>query len=365
MNNRQVQILLCLGGAWLLLAAAACEYNPPPEILSSTPKAGGSMALEGTAEIRFTEPIDPATLTATLYPRELDIDWELKPDCVDVDHDDCVEPVIGPCTVADGCDEATLTLLEGDNGFRFSPASPLGIGGFVLRVAAGLADPDGNDYTLPQDLSFFATPTGERRPTTFESGVVMTWMTLDEPFPFDLQVYWRLDVDPETGDFVGGGCDGDAKDPNTAEQQDYDYTDWYPAIYEMDGFHVVYTGNVQDVDVRVEGGGSQPGWYLRTNPFHILNVAMPGYIEVIGGTIDMSIIWNEELQRHEIIDGTLQAEEIYLLSPDVAPTEEVSANVYGYRLFPEEITAEAEERDNQATWDLCLSDETDAYFPNP
>jgi len=365
MRNDKNRVLLPVLAALLLTGSGACEYDPPPEIKLTIPKAGGSILLDGTLEIRFTEPIDPSTLSVTLYPRELDADWELKPDCDDVDHDDCVEAVAGPCTVDTDCADAVLTLLEGNDGFRFAPASPLAIGGFVLRVASGLTDPDGNDYTLPQDLSFFATPTGERRPTTFESGVVMTWMTLDKPFPFDLQVYWRLDIDPETGDFYGGGCDGDAKDPDTVEQADYEYTEWYPAPYEMNGFHVIYTGNVQDVDVKVEGGDSKPGWYLATNPFYILNLALPGYIEVIDGTIDMSIVWNDEMQRHEVIDGTLQAREIYLLSPDAKPTKEVSAKVYGYRLYPEEMAAQAAERGNQTTWDLCLSDEPDTYFPDP
>ncbi len=315
----------------LACSAAACVYDPPPEILSSTPGIG-AVTTDADADIvvAFTEPIDPATLEATLYLRKLDEEGELLPACNGAKKD-CIQPLAGPCTGRGDCPNAVLTLSRDDTLLTFDPDEDFKIGEYVLRIEAGLKDLDGNPTGVPYDVVFFVSQVGTGGATTFQPGVFLAWMDLEQPFDFPIETYWHMRVEEETGKVWGGGCDGDPIDPKG--QRIFDHELWKPVPYlDQEGFKFVFLALVQDAQVQDQDGNPKEGFILETHPFYIY-CAEPE-VEVMDGRITVSIYY-DETEGRDVMVGRMNSDETYILGADHAYL--ASGKVFGYRLHPDEV----------------------------
>ena len=319
----------------LALSFTACEYNPPPEILTSTPGLGTVTSdVAGDIVITFTEPVKRESVEAALYRRKLNEDGELLPRCQGGETKGCVVPLAGPCNVRDECQGGTLVLSPDFTKLTMNPDQEFNPGWYVLRLAAGLEDMDGNATGVPLDLYFYVSPLGTMGPTDFQPGVLLTWLDLDEPLEFPIQVYWHIRVDPDTGLFYGGGCDGDLIDPDGEEIKNHEY--WKPVPYlDQEGFKIIFNGLVQNAKVEDDQGNLKDGYVLETEPFYIY-CAQP-QVEVFDGMISVTILYDEELGR-EVINGTLRSDETYIFdTPAHTNPQQASGVMWGYRLRPEEV----------------------------
>jgi len=315
----------------LMFSVTACVYNPPPEIQSSTPGIGAVTTDAGTdIVVRFTESVDPQTLRASLFLRRLNEEGELLPAC-NGRGGDCIEPLAGPCTRSGDCPNATLNLSQEDTVLTFDPDEDFKIGEYVLRIEAGLKDLDGNASGIPYDVMFFVSKVGTGGVTTFQPGVYLAWMDLEQPFNFPIETYWHMRVEEDNGKVWGGGCDGDLIDPDG--ERLFDHELWKPVPYlDQEGFKFVFLALVQDAAVQDQEGNPQQGFILETHPFYIY-CAQPE-VEVMDGRITVSIYYDTQMGR-EVMYGRMNSDETYILGADHASV--ASGTVFGYRLHPDEI----------------------------
>lgn len=313
------------------VSLAACVYDPPPEILGSTP-ASGAVTTKADMDIvvRFSEPIDPDSLRASLFLRKLDEEGELLPEC-GREARDCIEPLAGPCTRQGECANAALTLSQADTMLTFDPGDDFKIGEYVLRIDAGLEDLAGNVTGVPYDVVFFVSRVGMGGATGFQPGVYLAWMDLEQPFNFPIETYWHMRVESDSGKVWGGGCDGDLVDPEG--QRIFDHALWEPVPYlDREGFKFVFLALVQDAQVQDREGNPKDGFVLETHPFYIY-CAQPE-VEVMDGRLTVSIYHDETMDR-EVMHGRMNSDETYILGAERASV--ASGVVFGYRLHPDEI----------------------------
>ena len=319
----------------LALSFTACEYDPPPEILASIPALGTVTGdTTGDVVITFSEAVKRESVEATLFRRKLDENGELLPRCQAGETEGCLEPLAGPCTVKEDCQGGTLVLSTDFTRLTLNPDKDFAPGEYQLRLAAGLEDLSGNATGVPIDLFFYVSPLGTIGPTDFQPGVFMTWLDLDEPFYFPIEVYWDIHVDPDEGWIYGGGCDGDPTNPDGERILDHEF--WAPNPYlETEGFKLIFNGLVQNAQVEDEDGNLQDGYVMATEPFYIY-CAQP-QVEVYDGMISVTILYDEELGR-EVIKGTLRSDETYIFdTPAHSHPYEASGAMWGYRLRPDEV----------------------------
>ena len=315
----------------------ACTYDPPPAIESSVPEDAGIMDDDGGITVVFTESVDRSTLRVILYRSQTlyNAEGELFPECSETRSDNCLEKLIGPCTPGRRCDGARMTLDQKTTRLGVTPAEKLPVGQYVLRMATGLADLKGNDTGVPLDLTFSTSPCGEDGPTTFESGVLLTWLDLTEPLSYPLELYWILEVNQATGQITGTACDSD---PDGVDHVNHDQEKWYPWPYTYkNGYSFEFTGRVCDTVIEDGNGGEKNGYYLETNPFR-LYAGPPVEVEVANGTIGVAIIYDDELGRYEA-NGVIRSPETYILSSSESGGESQVASgvLYGYSLTQDEI----------------------------
>ena len=397
----------------VLLPIIACEYDPPPEIVSSVPERGGNMVGgDGNLEIEFSEAVKPETLELGLWTLQLDEEQELLPPCSSEKTEQCSKRLAGPCrfdlssdpTISDqdrclcsliqSCPGAEISLqLDCRNFVKYqsscektdqgvesrentslltvNPKQDLGIGTYVLRVSAGLADLSGHDTGAPLDFTFGVTPDvgntdGDQAdgdtadgdeggaPTGFESGVFVSWMDLDQPFDYPLEVYWIFEVNPNTGRVTGTGCDADPIDVNNWNRDLHKHEEVMPYPYYVSGYYFNFTATVSDIDV-----DGEPGYYFDTDPFVIYS-ATPITVEVADGKIQVSIVYDETLGREKMV-GLLNSPETYVFGDHTNKEPSVASGaVYGYRLTEEEVTALKE-----AFPDAYGKCESRDYVPSP
>ena len=337
----------------LLVAVAcltsACEYDPPPAVLNSQPDVGSATNdMSASIVVHFTEPINRESLEVTFSSRKLDEEGHLLPWCESGQTKKCNTLLAGPCTPRGECPGAIMILNNDFTEMTFDPDEDLRIGEYLLRISAGLEDMDGNSTEVPYDVFFFASPTGTVGPTTFQPGVFISWLDLDKPFKFPLEVYWHIRVDPDTGSIYGGGCDGDLIDPDG--ERIFDHELWKPVPYlEDDGFKFVFSGLAQDAQIQDEEGDLHDGHSLITSPFYIY-CAQPE-VEVMDGSIVVSVVHDEDLGR-EVMRGMLNSDETYIFdTPEHSHPNEASGVLYGYRLIGDEIGP-------GKAWEDCADDET-------
>ena len=423
-----VRFFLAVLLAALCFPSVSCRYDPPPEILSTSPESGAGATQDTVLRVRFSEPINPATLQVVMWRqmgRLFDEDGQLYPPCGEGQTEQCVHQWMGPfrldqgdlfndlddvcscrvrmdfqntvvelrqdcrayqfyqdwacrsfsqgaeelcreftngepgeCTLAAQADAAVwkqtnLAMTENITELTIDPAGLMPLGSYLLQIWTGLADLDGNDTGAPLELFFGVTPTGALAPTDFRSGVFLTWLDLSEPLAYPLEVIWIVNVDPDTGLVVGSGCDADPQDI-TIDHTNHEVSDWFPWPYVYDlGYNFPIDGQVQNIEV--EGVS---GYNFRTNPFRIY-AGPPIEVEVMDGTIEANIFYNEALGRQEL-NGFLNSPETYILSSrESGGTPEVARGVvYGFRLTEEEVALY--ENGHAHAWGVCVSPDEDA-----
>lgn len=325
---------LLLVWAWV----TACSYDPPPDILRSRPAAGAIIA-DGSIPlvVDFTERVEPDSLGLVLGPRKTDAEGRLLPWCGEEQSPEatgCIHPWTGPCTVGGACSGGSIQLAAGATRVTVVPDTVLAVGEYVLRIQEGLEDAAGNSTGVPYDLYFFVSPTGTLGPTSFQPGVILTWMELDQPFYFPLEVYWHVQVDPDTGRVWGGACDGDPIDPDA--ERVYDHEAWRPVSnLEDEGFKFVFEGVVQDARVQDREGVPRDGWIFESRPFYIY--ASQPQVEVMDGRVSFAVYYDAQAGR-EVAVGSIEAGETYIFdTPAHQRPHEASGSLYGYRLDPGEV----------------------------
>jgi hypothetical protein len=244
--------------ALALSTAAACDtYDPPPEVKLVQP-AIGFWVDDTPIELTFTEPIDPATLSITVWPSEKDIEGNLIWD---------VTPLVADCTTATSpCGTMTLTLDESrtratltQNGaFAGRIGKPL-----VLEVAAGLKDVVGRARKVPTSFDFQINPKCGNLPLDidFETGVMTLTANL-QVLPIWLHMYLDFAIDKATGRVQVFGTYARLK-KDGAEQlpPNYNHPDGFEAELGETGWAVTFTGCFVE---------QSPGvYFLQSDPFDV------------------------------------------------------------------------------------------------
>ena len=226
-----IALLVCL-------ALASCVYDAPPDV-ERLEAEGGVYRAGDPIDLRFSEPVDPATLSIRIWPAHWDIEGRLLRD---------EGPLLNSCAFsAAPCGPTTLTAIEFDEFGAPSPVTdglsldgiriqldPAGLGRpnnpVVLEVQSGLADLAGNATGIPSlyDLKFLPQDTGPSSDVKFENGTYVCVGTLEEPIPGVVITLITSFVADSTGMLVLAAADGDpigGAPKNTTD----------PSLLEVDG----------------------------------------------------------------------------------------------------------------------------------
>lgn len=240
-----------------LAATAACEeYDPPPEVSLVQPEVGFWTSVT-PLELLFTEAIDPATLVVTVWPSEVDLEGNFRPDVV---------PLVKDCSLATSpCGLLTLeldetatkaTLVQND-AFEAYEGKPL-----ILEVHAGLADPSGRKRKVSTRFDFQVNPRCGNEPIDIdlESGIVSLTANL-QVLPIWLHMYLDMAIDKATGRVVVVGTFArlEQRDPQLAPN--YNHPDGFEPDLTQNGWAVTFTGCMVD-----QGAGQ---YFFQSDPFDV------------------------------------------------------------------------------------------------
>ncbi|MBU0553307.1 hypothetical protein KKF91_13165 [Myxococcota bacterium] len=193
------------------LGLAACEaYNPPPE--AEALLCANNNCVEGEPiRVRFSEAIDPASLSITVWPGEQD-SYDIEGERLAT-----VKPLLLGCAVSAGCGDgaAALVLEEGDTvAALFVEPGALGPRNrpLVLEISGDLADPEGRRKVATKQFDFQMVMAGWASfqpglpaddPRVVE-GAYTFYTNLDTPLGVALpqQYFGDLRVNRETGRFL-------------------------------------------------------------------------------------------------------------------------------------------------------------------
>jgi hypothetical protein len=241
----------------LALGAAACdEYDPPPEARIIQPTVGFWTA--GTPiELVFTESIDPASLVITIWPSEVDLEGDFRPD---------VMPIVSACTLAttpcDGVlaleldETATEATLTQNDIFKDYEGKPL-----ILEVHAGLADRAGRQRKVSTRFDFQVNPRCGNEPIdiALETGMMSLTANL-QVLPIWLHMYLDFAVDKDTGKFAVFGSFARLQQRTPQLAPNYNHPDGFASDLSETGWAVYFTGCM------VKQGD---GFFLQSDPFDV------------------------------------------------------------------------------------------------
>jgi len=208
-------------------------------------------------EIVFTESIDPASLVITVWPSEVDLEGNFRPDVV---------PVIASCSLATSpCGGMALTLdekatratLVQNDAFKDREGKPL-----ILEVHAGLADPVGRQRKVATRFDFQVNPRCGNEPIDMdlETGVLSLTANL-QVLPIWLHMYLDFAVDRATGKFVVAGTFARLEQREPQLGPNYNHPDGFEAELGQTGWAVTFTGCL------VNQGQGQ--YFLQSDPFDV------------------------------------------------------------------------------------------------
>ncbi len=213
MNDRALRVLrgvtsLAASG-WLALVgfSSACEYDSPPRTEIVGLVDGALTDTTVPIVLRFSEPISKDSLSIRVVRLDLDNEGNLG----DEDSDDATElveyfrhdPNEKIYTGGFG------TLSEDGKSFTININSSLPVGpSLAVLIEPGLEDEAGNSWEVRQRLVFaytvvLACEAGQGAPTVFPSGAYFMIANIEKPIGTQIQLFAQLEVDPETGSFVG------------------------------------------------------------------------------------------------------------------------------------------------------------------
>lgn len=247
-------LAMCLAPAF---QAGCDDYDPPPEASLVQPTVG-FWTSESPIEITFTEAIDPATLSITIWPGDKDIEGNFRPD---------VKPLVEHCTLATSpCGALTLSLdepakkatLTQNGAFDDRIGTPL-----VLQIEKGLSDPSGRERKVDTDFDFQINPRCGNEPIDIdlESGVLTLVANL-QVLPIWLHMMLDVAIDADTGKVVIVGTFARVdKDREPALPTNYPYPDGHLPELSDTGWAVTFTGCLVD-----QHDGT---FFLQSDPFDV------------------------------------------------------------------------------------------------
>lgn len=321
----------------IAMAAAVCaagcaEYNAPPEPKLERPE-GGAFALGAPLTVDFSEPIDPQTLVLTIWPNQRGPEGEIA---------DGVEPLVDHCTVETSpCGDLTLALNDDATSAELTLDGDLGQAGrpLLLEVAAGLADPQGNDTGISffYNFQFRGDEVGNDEPVTFDNGVYMLGATVEQPIPAVLTLISDIRVS-EDGTFALAGTAGKVADGEPKTTLD---PDKITIKSGGDGWTVYAQGTVT-----VDPDGKR---LLETGAF---DVYVPlGILDVKLENMRMFATIKKDPQTDkDSIEGTLSYEQVILIRGDTESASEGSSTAFRANYIP---TDKIPEGHAEVCGDLC------------
>ncbi len=256
MNPRLTHPLAAL--AALTLTAAACdEYDPPPEVRIVQPSVG-FWTSSTPIELDFSEAIDPATLVLTIWPSEVDLEGNFRPDVV---------PLVADCSLATSpCngllalelnETATRAILTQNEFFADREGKPL-----ILEVHAGLADPAGRQRKVSTRFDFQVNPRCGNEPIDIALDTGMLSLTANlQVLPIWLHMYLDFAIDRQTGKFAvfGSFARLEQRDPQLGPN--YNHPDGFEPDLTSAGWAVYFTGCMV-----AQGNGR---FFLQSDPFDV------------------------------------------------------------------------------------------------
>ena len=212
----QARQRVALSALLAALTTSACEvYDPPPRIEIEAPEGGGYLPGQ-QIRLRFSERIEPDSLSLKVWPNELNEEKEFNPE---------VQPLISTCTIS-SCG-SSLELAMGQDGrtlwMTFDPMT-LGRPGssLILDVQPGLSDEQGKTTGVARRFAIsFRSPKDGRvntEPVPFDQGTYVLVGEIDQPIPATLNLIADIRV-TESGLFALAGAEGEHIPPapkNTA-----------------------------------------------------------------------------------------------------------------------------------------------------
>lgn len=219
---RQFSAIAALG-ALIATSAVACEtYDAPPETSLTVPDNGKWYA-DTPVTLMFTEPVDPASVMLTLWPRELTDDGDLK---------DGVQPLAQNCTIENSpCAGIQIVLNEaGDTAVINHGDALIDVHGrqIIAEVHAGLRDKMGRERKVKDWFDFAITPDceipdpavpGSALEFELNSGVWALFADLTATLSgIYLQMFVDVSVDRTNGDiWMAGTVATNTGDPGTSD----------------------------------------------------------------------------------------------------------------------------------------------------
>ncbi len=317
--------------SWILLAAGAsngaCDiYDAPPESELLVPDDGKWFA-QTPLKLRFTEAIDPATLTVTIWPRELDDEGDLLPG---------VEPLAAGCTIdASPCADINITLGDDGDGATLDHGTLLdGVHGkqLIVDVHAGLKDLAGRERKVNDWFAFIITP--ECAPpdpsvpethldVALTSGVWAVFADLTETLSgIYLQMFVDVSIEKETGViWMAGTVATNSGDPGTSDPANL-------SVYDDDkGWTVFMTGQM---GVRADGS-----FCISTDPDD-LKVKVLGLIDVELNDfkLDFGLIPQSTPDGRDELEGFMTSSNVLMNASELGAA---AAPVVAYGNLVEEI----------------------------
>ncbi len=308
MVRRSLALLLALA------AAPACEtYDPPPETSLVIP-SGGQWFPSTPLTLRFTEPVDPATLTVSVWPTTaLDAENFLVDDA---------QPLLADCNVAAApCGETTFSLSDDGLTAQLS-LDPL-VTGWIgkplfVQVHEDLADLAGRPRRVFDRFPFQVSPepsTNEPVEVNLETGVVAMVADLTSVLSgIYLRIILDIGIDPETGEMWMIGTvaklNGDHP-PNTTDPLHLD-----PRL-DGEGWAVFFSGQVTKV--------SDEEYFIATDTAD-LHVKVLGLIDVQLKDLRLEglIKPGQGPDGRDLISGTLTSSKVLMGDP-ADPTDLAAA----------------------------------------
>ena len=192
-----------------LLSSPGCEtFDGPPE--PYLPDAQGGLLSDPAAPLRikFTKPIDPATLKLSLVPLEVDAQDRLSDERGVPDTD---IRVLNPLFIHNPAElsadfNGSSTLAEDNTLFTATLKSRLPVGQrLTVLVEPGLANTtNGLTLNVRRRLSFALDFKCSNKGTSIaKSGPYFFLLNVETPLALQVQLYAWLEIDPVTGAFVG------------------------------------------------------------------------------------------------------------------------------------------------------------------
>jgi len=242
---------------WLGVPLVACDpYDPPPEATILQP-AVGFWTSTTPIEIVFTEPIEPASLVINVWPSEVDLEGNFRPD---------VMPLIDRCSLATSpCgafvlaldDKAIKATLTQNDAFKDREGKPL-----VIELLPGLADRAGRQRKVPTRFDFQANPRcgNEAIDIDLETGVLSLTANL-QVLPIWLHMYLDFAIDRATGKVLVVGTVARLQQRQPQLGPNYNHPDGFQPEAAESAWAVSFTGCLVK-----QGEGK---FFLQSDPFDV------------------------------------------------------------------------------------------------